>query len=471
MDFKDIQLDFKYLNDVATAIEFNEHIVDYYAVLLAELVENKRQVAPAAEQPSTALEAPPPPDFEDDFVLATPEQVAEFRVLQSMGYERRSTKQDERLKQILQDYENRIDRREHYEQKKMLLAHRGRYGQAVHKMDFDLNKEQKVVFRKAESMGTCNKRWYLDVYEKSGVLDFKKTNLCKDKFCNNCKRVMQATRMDRFIPEIDKFRDAKKIHLVLTSPNVERHNLKENIKQQFNAFAKLIGYLKAKKPIKGLDIHKWGYMGAVRSLEVTYKGDSYHPHLHVLLMFEDDFDIGPKTVVNAFSKKFGDVKRKFSEREILVQKIWYLLMNNERVNKKNIDSLQRGYSCMMDEFRDGDYHELFKYMTKGNGSPHPDTDAYMTYDNFKTLYYALLSVRQIQGYGVLFGIQEVEIDDRFDEVYADMVSWLRQQEGLQDGENPETVWKTVRGLIDDIGEYRVISRKRVYKYLRQLYHE
>ena len=45
---------------------------------------------------------------------------------------------------------------------------------------------------KINNISNCNSWWLLDYYKQQKVKDFKKTNLCKDKFCNNCKKVKQA---------------------------------------------------------------------------------------------------------------------------------------------------------------------------------------------------------------------------------------------------------------------------------------
>ena len=42
---------------------------------------------------------------------------------------------------------------------------------------------------KIDNISNCNSWWLLDYYKQQKVKDFKKTNLCKDKFCNNCKKV------------------------------------------------------------------------------------------------------------------------------------------------------------------------------------------------------------------------------------------------------------------------------------------
>src|SRR5690606_10478932 len=131
----------------------------------------------------------------------------------------------------------------------------------------------------------CNRFWNIDRYDIQKVKDFIRTNLCRDKFCNNCKKVKQAERMARFMPEIQKYKKYNMSQLVLTVPNVPGGDLHTMIQKMFKAFARLIEYFKGKKNIRGLDFSWLGYQGAIRSLEVTYKQD-YHPHLHVLLIHE-----------------------------------------------------------------------------------------------------------------------------------------------------------------------------------------
>lgn len=309
--------------------------------------------------------------------------------------------------------------------------------------------------RKLERLQDCNRFWEIDRYDKQKVKDFIRTNLCRDKFCNNCKKVKQAERMARFMPEISKYKHFNMSQIVLTVPNCNGDDLHDTIKQMFKSFAKLIDYLKGYKKIRGLDFSWLGYMGAIRSLEVTYKENDYHPHLHVLLIHEVENGIKEHTNCYSYNKFNKQQVRKFSDFEILIQKIWYLLNNGVKVTQKAISELKVGYSCMMDQFHDDDFLELFKYMTKADGL---EDGKIMTYENFKHLYYGLHSVRQIQGYGCLFRLKDDDLSELVDEKYDEIINQLKQKE------EPVQVSQTVQALLQD-DEYLLISRKKIYKHL------
>lgn len=341
--------------------------------------------------------------------------------------------------------------------------------------------EIRRIESKLDRLQNCNSFWILDVYNQSKVKDFQKTNLCKDKFCNNCKKVKQASRMGRYMPEIEKFSHVYKMsHLVLTVPNVEDVagdglKLRKKIKIMFKAFANLIEYLKEKKKINGVSFDI-GYAGAIRSLEVTYKNNSYHPHLHVLIAHTED--LGEKTITNSYSyDRYGRKPvRAFNEFEIIVQKLWCLLINDitevelktdekarrKKITKNRIDELDIGYSCMIDRFDEGDFYELFKYMTKADGVDNNEDNesSIMSYLNFKTLNFALTSLRQIQGYGVFFQIKDDdEILDIIADEYEQIISALRAKE------KPVTASETVQALLDD-NEFTIISKKQLYKIIK-----
>lgn len=351
-----------------------------------------------------------------------------------------------------------------------------------------------VLEKKLERLKDCNSFWSLDVYKKSKVKDFKKTNLCRDKFCNNCKKVKQASRMARFMPCIDKVKNDGYLlsQMVLTVPNVSGAELDVMISVMFRAFRALNYYLSLHNKINGVDFDI-GYVGSIRSLEVTYKDYSYHPHLHVLIAHCKP--IGAKVHTNEYSyDRFNkEHLRLFSDFEILIQKVWYLLINDflevhntpskfeevrintrlgvyvtekeikpkrKRIVRSRLDKLSVGYSCMMDGFKEEDFIELFKYMTKGNGSEHKEENVIMSYDNFKVLYVALHGVRQIQGYGVFYNIKDDDsLMNEVEKLYELVI------EELQKKEMPEAVVETVQAILED-STYTVISKSRLLGFIK-----
>ena len=315
-----------------------------------------------------------------------------------------------------------------------------------------------LLLKKSDRLNDCNKFWWFDKYERQKIKDFTSTSLCHDKFCANCKKVRQAGRMAKYIPELEKYKD-KLYHLILTVPNCSGQDLKFTYKKMAKAFNMLIRYLDGRLKIKGINFNRFNYEGAVRSLEVTFKGDSYHPHFHVGVVL--DFELGRKKDINTYSynNKNGirELKRLFSKEEILIQKIWYLLMNDIKVTKSSINDIEEGYSCAIEKFNEDDYAELFKYISKGSD----EEGNTLTYDNFISLYYGLYRVKQIQGYGCLYRIDDDINLEELAEKYDEYIQEIKKKE------SPVVAFETPQDLILD-SEYTLISRKTFFKYLRQL---
>ena len=268
--------------------------------------------------------------------------------------------------------------------------------------------------------------------------------------------------MTQFIPQLQKLEEEFDLfHVTLTVPNVEGHDylkLIETIKTMFKSYRKLNHYLLGIENIKDISFKKYLYVGSVRSLEVTYKNDSYHPHLHCIFAMKKGLKLSKRfTNTYSYSKKNG--KRKFSQLEILIQKIWRLTNEGIKVTKKNIDELELGYSCSIDKVEEEHYYEVFKYMTKSNSD---DDEDFMSYDNFKVLYYSLKNVRQIQGYGLLYNLKEKEN-------FEEEVEWFYNKiiDELKEKETPLEVMETPKDILSN-NDYLVISRKKVFSYLRQL---
>lgn len=313
----------------------------------------------------------------------------------------------------------------------------------------------KTIKNKTENISNCNKFWEVDAYHKSLVKDYIKTNLCKDKFCSNCKKVKQASRMAKYMPELEKYNN-NAYHLTLTSPNVNGIDLKNKIKLMARCYKTLNRYLTGNLKIKDIDFTSWGYKGSIRSLEVTFKNDDYHPHYHCFLILEG-FQMSLKDKINDYSYSYGQFKQYFSDEEILIQKIWYLLINGETVTKKAIDELTLGYTCKLDKLQEGDYNELFKYMTKEVD----ERGDVLTYENFKVLYESLYRVKQIQGYGCLYQVTDDGDVEMLEMEYQKIIDELKKIE------NPELLRQKPQDLLLD-KKYILISRKSYMKFMNNL---
>lgn len=350
-------------------------------------------------------------------------------------------------KKVLQDVVDNID------YNKTIIDYYRRFS-----LESSVSFSSQLLIKKSERLDFCNHFWQLDKYQEQKIKDFRKTNLCHDKFCANCKKVLQAGRMAKYIPELEKYKD-NLFHLTLTVPNCSGADLNFIYKKMAKSFRMLINFLTGHNKIKGINFERFGYQGAVRSLEVTFHNNSYHPHFHVGIVL--DLNLGRKKIINTYSYNFGngltELKRLFCKEEILIQKIWYLLINNIKVTKSSIEELPEGYSCTMDKFNEDDYAELFKYISKGSD----EEGNTLSYENFVALYYGLYRVKQIQGYGCLYQIDDSVDLEELDNQYEDYIQEIRKKE------SPSVVYERPKDLILDT-EYTLISRKAFFKYLRQL---
>lgn len=105
--------------------------------------------------------------------------------------------------------------------------------------------------------------------------------------CPNCAAKVQERRRIEIATGMDyMYQNGKKAVMVtLTFPHTKRDNLKELLIAQRDAFK----LLRAGKAWKGF---KWrtGYEGLIRSLELTYGDNGWHPHTHELWFVDKDAD-------------------------------------------------------------------------------------------------------------------------------------------------------------------------------------
>lgn len=294
------------------------------------------------------------------------------------------------------------------------------YNQIIYTYFKDYAEElsSKVLFNNSVRIRDCNKIWNINHYQELNIKEVTKTHLCKNKFCFNCKKVLQAFRMSKYSDFIRKQKNL--YHLVLTVPNVPGNDLKETLKKMSKSFTRFYRILRNEQGFKCA--YDLGVLGAIRSLEITFskknEGVSFHPHYHVLLSLDNSIVLD-KTHKNKFSfDNLIYLKRLFSDIELYFQKLWYCIYNN--ISLRKIKDVDTGYSVILDEFKEEDFIELFKYMCKEKAFVDKDS-ILLDYETFKYLYNATYRVKQLQGYGIFYKITD---DFDYEEIKEDYLKYI-----------------------------------------------
>ena len=277
-------------------------------------------------------------------------------------------------------------------------------------------KDKKFLDR-AKAMRECGKLMQFDYYRKMGYKNLIRMNRCRDRFCLNCMALEADQRFAQYGKVLDSFSATYDLyHIVFTVPNVSEWRLADTVTLIIDRFAYLIRYFNGTKRIHNVDFEKYGYAGAVRSLEITVskKNGSYHPHLHCMFILKKGLQL-PGVYWNGFSEDNRGRRetRLFSELEMLLQRIWCLLILRIDVTKHNIEHIAElcdypdGFSVLAN-FSNGDYHEVFKYVIKGTF----EEETLFKYEAVRTLYKALFGRRSYETFGILrrYDFNEVDAD-------------------------------------------------------------
>ncbi len=320
-----------------------------------------------------------------------------------------------------------------------------------------LDKKMQTYRNRAERMRQCMRAsWMSDYYRMSGVKVVKSVQRCHDRFCYNCQSVDALQRFYEYAPLIDGFKKNYDIyHCVFTQPNVPGFLLTQTLDLMYKSFSKFIGYMSGKKRIRGIDFkEEYGFVGAVRALEVSQndKDAYYHPHFHCMVVLKKGIDVTPR-YRNMFSVDHTHRRedRLFSDFEVLLQRLWYLLMNGLKVTKANIENLPQfagrkfpdGFSCYA-ENAEGRYHEIFKYATKGsykNGSILTD------FECARTLFDALYRRKIYQTYGCFYGIDMNEVHETLCPTAPADICFEEIVSKLDELEEPESVMETLHDIL------------------------
>ena len=317
---------------------------------------------------------------------------------------------------------------------------------------------------KSKVINVCCKYWDLFHYVSLKVKNIKRVNLCKDKFCFNCQKLLAEKRQQKYEPILNELRkDYEVFHMVVTVPNCEREELLPLLNKMYKKFPYMLEFFKGKRNVRNIDFLQYGYGGAVRGLEVTQNQSTkqFHPHFHCMILFEKGFQLQGE-VVNPYSFDDGRIVHKFSKLEILLQKIWFLLMNDERVTAKAIEELKLGYDIQMSD-SEGHYHEAFKYACKGAFDPANGAFIYNE-QTFRTLYEALNNRRMIQGYGALHNFDDMDgdiLDDEATEQYEKIIS------ALDDFEKPLFQVENIDEVVERSAYCKYISKSNIKRLLSE----
>lgn len=291
--------------------------------------------------------------------------------------------------------------------------------------------EKPAFIGRAQSIRVCCQWWDSDYYQMQNVKDIKRVNLCRDRFCLNCQSMLAIKRQGKYAPKLDElYGDYSVYHMVVTVPNCEGDEFPPMLWKMYRKFQALVRFLDGRAHIRGVDFGKFGYAGALRALEVTYKPATlYHPHFHCMLLLRKGLKL-KKKYTNKFSFDEGKEARKFSALEITLQKIWRLLIDGTKVTREALKELGEGYSVIIDPIAKGEYHEVFKYACKGAFDPREGAPIYDE-NVFRALYYSLHGRRMIQGYGVLHNFKDEAgkiLEEDLQANYAQMVAELQAVE-------------------------------------------
>jgi len=283
--------------------------------------------------------------------------------------------------------------------------------------------KHEFVTDKAMRIARCGKSQFYDVYPTQRVKILNSVNLCRNKYCLNCQNQKQNTHIKEYAPIIDEVAQNHDIyHMTLTLPNVSGILLEETRTKMMKSFTKLANMILLSKKFRK-EFEYLGCVAVLRAEEITFKGNDYHPHIHAMIALHQDLGIQKNEIHDKFSYDFKNgqrtFKRFFSKLELQLQKVWWLLLNGQRVNKKTL-ATAGSYSLILDKVEDGRYYEVFKYLVK----PHED-GAKMSYYQYKTLRKALDRKRTLQGYGLFYGVEERDINEEDHEARLNVEAQLQ----------------------------------------------
>lgn len=318
----------------------------------------------------------------------------------------------------------------------------------------------------SERVRNCHKSWFGDKYKDSGYFNVKRVFHCHNRWCWLCNHLKQAKNLMKYHVKFEELLKTYDLyHIVFTIKNVNGNELKKTLDKMQCGFKKIVRYFQGFGKIKGLDFEQYGFVGAIRSFEIVINPTDYHPHIHCLFMLKKGLYL-PQTNINKFSFSYGVLVRKFSDLEILLQNIFYLLMNGKKIIQENIDTVKLGCSVTMDCVEGDTWHEVFKYSTKMS----KDGSAVCTYEQFVLLDDILHKFKMLQCYGIFYDEEKKNADDEPTDPTAEIL-FEKVLILLNSKEKPERdISMALDKLVEEVHSKKltVISKRLSYKYMQTI---
>lgn len=327
-----------------------------------------------------------------------------------------------------------------------------------------------VLINRSENIKNCCNFWEWHLYEKNKKMDLQKVSICNVNGCPNCR----AWRLSKQIVNF-KMGHAEMIErgynpylMTLTIPNCIGSELGQTIERLRDTFRRFLQLFEQKRKGKSYKNRLFDIKAAVSVVEITVKKsdkNSYHPHLHLIVYLENDFqDDFEKFMLGAYQKK-SKSNIYFSQADLQIMILWYMAWNNIPFFRKNYDDVANMFEDYYTQWQQkiftypehtwcGIYmcdirplcdekgvYEVFKYTYK-------DTHIF-NYENFSTIYEATYRKVLKQTHGELY---HLKLDKEVGEKQA-------LEEYLSIQEIPRTVYtKYFDQLYTTYHDYEKISR-------------
>jgi plasmid rolling circle replication initiator protein Rep len=137
--------------------------------------------------------------------------------------------------------------------------------------------------KKSMRMKDCSSYMLFERNVQTGERRLSIANFCRIRLCPMCewRKSLKAFRQvsETMDVALERHKNLVPLFLNLTVRNVTGDKLPDALKQMTSAWSKLTRHQKVKRAVKG-----W-----FRAIEITYnkKADTYHPHLHAIILVDE----------------------------------------------------------------------------------------------------------------------------------------------------------------------------------------